>query len=145
MQHLPKADAYIMESRVYRYSSLRILPFITNLRVLEAMLVTLLNDQFPSTHHHKAFFLKPQTVTNFFKLTVGGERVSGQFILKQLQRKIFSESDKTSLVSDVTVSQELWDQYFKQKSFGQEHMANCFLLSVTFLKLFLLQSQDLHT
>lgn len=146
VQQLPKSDVYVFESKIHRYTSLRVVPYITNLRILEAMLVTLLNSELATTGQHHAFFLKANSVMRFFHLAVGGERVSGQHILRELQKSVAEESDgnTNSAVTDVQVPPALWDQYLMEQSLGQERLANCFLLAVAFYKLVILQTHTLQ-
>ncbi|KAK7506441.1 hypothetical protein BaRGS_00002553 [Batillaria attramentaria] len=144
VEQLPKSDVYVFESKIYRYTSLRVVPFLTNLRILEAMLVTLLNSQLAITGQHHAFFLKPNSVMRFFNLAVGGERVSGQHILRDLQRSVHEDSGNTSMVADVEVPAGLWEQYWQEQSIGQEKLANCFLLAVAFYKLVVLRTHSLQ-
>lgn len=144
IERLPKSEAYVFESKIYRYTSLRVVPYLTNLRILEAMLVTLLNSNLPTTGQHRAFFLKPNSVMRFFNLAVGGERVSGQHILRELQRTSSEEGDSGSMISDVEVPAGLWDQYWSEQSLGQERLANCLLLAVAFYKLIVLRTRSLQ-
>lgn len=143
-KNLPKADMYVMESKVYRYTNLRVIPYLTNLRILEAMLVTILNSNLPTSGEHNVFFLKPNSVMRFFKLAIGGERVSGQHIVKELQRGVLEKGDPNSLVADVDVASSLWEQYLSEKSTSQEHLTNVLLLAVSFYKLIVLRTHSLQ-
>ena len=144
IERLPKADVYVFESKIYRYTSLRVVPYLTNLRILEAMLVTLLNSDLPTSGQHKAYFLKPNSVMRFFKLAVGGERVSGQHIIRELQRSVQGESEPESLVADIDIGAQLWEQFLCEKSLGQERLTNCLLLAVAFYKLVVLRTHCLQ-
>lgn len=144
VERLPKAEVYVMESKIYRYTSLRVVPYLTNVRILEAMLVTLLNPDLATSGQHRTYFLKPNSVMRFFKLAVGGERVSGQHIVQELQRSHWGEQGPESLVADVDVSQPLWEQFLCEKSLGQERLTNCLLLAVAFYKLVVLRTHSLQ-
>ncbi|KAL8565882.1 hypothetical protein ACOMHN_059462 [Nucella lapillus] len=144
IQKLPKSEAYVFEGKIYRYTSLRVVPYLTNLRILEAMLVTLLNSELSATGQHRAYFLKPNSVMRFFKLAVGGERVSGQHIVRDLQRGLGRDGEVDSLVSDVEISALLWEQFSCETSLGQERLTNCLLLAVAFYKLVVLRTHSLQ-
>jgi hypothetical protein len=144
-KNLPKADLYTMESKIHRYTSLRVVPYLTNQRILEAMLVTILNSNLSQTGQHSVFFLKPNSVMRFFKLAVGGERVSGQHIVKDLQRGVpNNERDANSLVSDIDIDTTLWHKYLDAKSMGQERLTNVLLLAVAFYRLVIHRTHSLQ-
>lgn len=144
VQQLPKADIYVLESQIYRYTNLRIVPFLTNLRLMEAMLVTLLNPDLAQTCQYRTFFLKPNSVMKFFNLSVGGEKVSCRHIIQDIQRTALPERDPKSLVSNVDVPSMLWGTYWNEKSLGQERLSNCLLLAVAFYKLVVLKTHFLQ-
>ncbi|XP_076460230.1 transcription elongation factor, mitochondrial-like [Babylonia areolata] len=143
VERLPKSEVYVFEGKIYRYTNLRVVPYLTNLRILEAMLVTLLNTDLSTSRQHRAYFLKPNSVMRFFKLSVGGERVSGQHIVRELQRGGGADVGD-SLVGDVEVGGPMWDQFLGEKSLGQERLTNCLLLAVAFYKLVVHRTHSLQ-
>ncbi|XP_067672309.1 transcription elongation factor, mitochondrial-like [Haliotis asinina] len=134
---LPEADIYVMERKVFRNINPRMVPFLFNMKILDAMLFTLLNKDFESSVDHKIYMVAPTLVSQFFGLSVGGERVSGQHVLQDIQRM---ESD---VASDVNIPSARWDTFRNLNNVQKEKYANSLLLGVAFYKLIVLRSHTL--
>lgn len=130
LEQLPAASLYIMENKVYRYTNIRIVPFITNLRILEAVIMTMLNG----ADENKIYLMKSQTLSNFFNLSVGGERVSGKHIVQDI-------IDRESTMADgVVLPSHLVNVYLKYDAVQQDKFASCLLLAIAVYKLIILKS-----
>ena len=140
---LPTSDVFAMESHVYRNRSLHASPFLTSQRVLEAMLMTHLCAK--SESGSCVFSLRPNTVMQFFSLALGGERLSGQEILRDLYRPSSGSKHSSSncALRDVVIEERMWRTFWDSQPVEQERLTNCLLLSVTFMKLVMLKTHSL--
>ncbi|XP_071107500.1 transcription elongation factor, mitochondrial-like isoform X2 [Haliotis cracherodii] len=134
---LPEADIYVMERKVFRNINPRMVPFLFNMKILDAMLFTLLNRDFESSGDHKIYMVAPTLVSQFFGLSVGGERVSGQHVLQDIQRM------QSDVAMDVDIPHARWDTFKNLNNVQKEKYANSLLLGVAFYKLIVLRSHKL--
>ncbi|XP_046569706.1 transcription elongation factor, mitochondrial-like isoform X3 [Haliotis rubra] len=134
---LPEADIYVMERKVFRNINPRMVPFLFNMKILDAMLFTLLNSDFESSVDHKIYMVAPTLVSQFFGLSVGGERVSGQHVLQDIERM------QSDVASDVNIPYARWDTFKNLNNVQKEKYANSLLLGVAFYKLIVLRSHRL--
>lgn len=126
MSRLPEADIYLLENRIFRYPSLRVVPFITALRILEAIVITLLNKDYQETENHNVYMIKPHSVAGHFNLNIGGERVSGQHIVRDIINR------SSTLAGQVTVNNEHADYFLGLEHQNQESLSRALLLSILF-------------
>lgn len=138
VQQLPKADVFVMEGRTHRIPNLRVVPFLINLRTVEAMVITLLSHNRLDCGQHTVFATRPHTVRRFFRLGLGGEQISGQHLLKAMKA-----NRPDPALEGVTVPEELWSRYFSQTSVQQEKFCNSLLLATAFYKLIVLRTHTL--
>lgn len=129
---IPAADIYTLEKMLYRYSNLRVVPFVLNLRIIEAMLVSILNKNFKEDHTHRVYTIKPQAISKLFNLSIGGERVSGQHIFRDIINK---RSDPDL---GVTMADNLSNQFFQYDGIQQEKITCCLLQALAVYKLVIL-------
>ncbi|KAL5019158.1 hypothetical protein ScPMuIL_004880 [Solemya velum] len=129
LEQLPEASLYIMENKVYRYTNIRIVPFITNLRILEAVIVTLLNG----ADENKIYLMKSQILSSFFNLSVGGERVSGKHIVQDII------DEKSTMANGVILPSHLVNVYSQYDAIQQDKFASCLLLAIALYKLVILK------
>ncbi|XP_041363347.1 transcription elongation factor, mitochondrial-like [Gigantopelta aegis] len=134
MNTLPEADIYVMESKILHLPNLRVAPFIMSLKLTEAILCVLLNKDFVTTQTHKVYTTPSRTVSRFFGLSMGGERVSGQHIVRDIV------NNSSEIVKDVQLPQTCWDTYRQLKAVDQENYANSLLLGIAFYKLLILRT-----
>ena len=123
-----------MESKVLHLPNLRVAPFVMSQKLTEAILSVLLNKDFSVTQTHKVYTTPSRTISRFFGLSMGGERVSGQHIVRDIINK------SSEIVGDVELPQACWDTYQHLKSVEQENYANSLLLGIAFYKLLILQT-----
>lgn len=133
VNNLPSAGIYTLENKIYRYPSLRVVPFVFNLRIIEAMLVSMLNKNFNTDCTHRVYTIKPQAISKLFNLSIGGERVSGQHIFRDIINK------KSDPDLGVTMSNHLSSQFFQYDGIQQEKITCCLLQALTFYKLIILK------
>lgn len=92
---------------------------------------TLINKDIKTSNKHRVFYASNTFVSKKFDLVVGGERISGQHIVKQIEDEQYPEQ--------VHVPPELWRRYKKLEiPLIQERYCKCFLLSLAFCQSFLL-------
>ena len=125
---LPSADIYTLENKVHRYQNLRVVPFVLNLRIIEAMLITMLNKNFSTDSTHQVYTIKPQAINKMFNLSIGGERVSGQHIFRDIISK------RPNFDHGVTMSAHLSSQFFQYDGIQQEKITSCLLQALTIYK-----------
>ncbi|XP_064638801.1 transcription elongation factor, mitochondrial-like isoform X2 [Lineus longissimus] len=126
VSRLPEADIYLLENRIYRYPSLRVVPFITALRIIESIVITLLNKDYQETENHNVHMMKPHSIAGHFNLNIGGERVSGQHIVRDIINR------SSTLAGQVTVNNEHADYFLGLEHQNQESLSRALLLSILF-------------
>ncbi|GAB1607617.1 transcription elongation factor, mitochondrial-like [Argonauta hians] len=133
VESLPQATIYTLENKVYRYPSLKIVPFVVSLRTIESMLVSILNSNFSQDKTHRVYTIKPTVINKLFNLSIGGERVSGQHIFRDI-----INHKKTYCDLNVNISQPLSDRFFQYDTVQQEKITCCLLQALSFYKLIIL-------
>ncbi|XP_064594624.1 transcription elongation factor, mitochondrial-like isoform X2 [Liolophura sinensis] len=126
---LPSCSLYTLENKQLRVPSLKVVPLIVNLKCLETMLITVLNNDVSDAKKHRVHLIKPTMISRYFNLLVGGERVSGQHVVRDI---LLGQSE---IVTDVVIPAKLRDSYFRHESFEQERLSSCLLQAIAFLKL----------
>ncbi|KAK3090606.1 hypothetical protein FSP39_013096 [Pinctada imbricata] len=82
VQGLPKADAYVMEEKRQKFTSLYAAKYQANSMVLFSMLATLINKDYPYTDN-KVYMVNDQAINRVFEMGVGSERMSCIDFVKQ--------------------------------------------------------------
>ncbi|XP_074659790.1 transcription elongation factor, mitochondrial-like [Tubulanus polymorphus] len=136
VEKLPVADIYLLEGKLHRCSSLKLVPFYITTHIVEAVLMTILNKHLPQTGLHKVYILKPFTVSKHFSLIIGGERVSGQHIIHNIIAG--SGSPCTASIPEPQI-----DYYTGLTHVQQENLSRAFLLGITFNQLILQKLSNL--
>lgn len=129
MSSLPSCSLYTLENKPLRVPSLKVVPFVVNLKCLETMLITVLNKDLSDAKKHQVHLIKPTEISRYFNLLVGGERVSGQHVVRDILL------GKSEIASDVVIPAKLRDRYFRHESIDQERLSSCLLQAIAFLKL----------
>ncbi|XP_029649618.1 transcription elongation factor, mitochondrial [Octopus sinensis] len=133
IENLPKASIYTLENKTYRYPSLRVVPFVVSLRTIESMLVTMLNHNYNVDKTHRVYTIRPNAINRLFNLSIGGERVSGQHIFRDI-----INHKRTYCDLDVNISRPLSDRFFQYDTVQQEKITCCLLQALSFYKLIIL-------
>lgn len=101
--------------------------YLLSISRLQMALQTLINEGLSTGGQHKVFHIDDSFVINTFDLRIGGERVSSQNTVQQIQNNEYSPA--------VSVAPKFWHQYNELREEDvKERYANCLLLSVAFCK-----------
>ncbi|CAG5131915.1 unnamed protein product [Candidula unifasciata] len=126
-KHLPKSSIILIENRVSRKITTAYLQYLLFIARLQMALQTLINEDLTTSGQHKVFHIKDSFVTKSFHLRIGGERVSGQNIVQQIQEYEFSPA--------VSAAAKFWHRYNElDQDVVKERYANCLLLSLAFCR-----------
>ncbi|KAK6169356.1 hypothetical protein SNE40_020427 [Patella caerulea] len=129
-QTMSDADIFVMENKLFRITNLKVVPLALNFRVLEAMLLTVLSMSF----NRNVVTSKPNEIGNYYGLIIGGERVSGINLLKDLFQN-------RSEHLNCQISNEFRTSYYKAENVQQEYYTNCLLLANAYHKLVLREAE----
>ncbi|CAM1291849.1 Uncharacterised protein g265 [Pycnogonum litorale] len=121
---LPHSDLYVLEQRISRPQFLGAVPVMMTTSALESMIVTLLSERNKSGE--SIVVVKRNAVGQFFNLTIGRERVSGQCIIKD----VFEKRHVDHNLDEVIVEKQLMKMYFGSHSILREHLSNSLLLAL---------------
>lgn len=125
LESLPETSIYVMEKKSHKVTHIRYVKYISNLRILEAVIATMFN----SKDLDKVFIIRSQPISNLFHLNVGGERISGKNIIKDII------SGKPVVGEDIVVPAYVANNYNRADSTQQEKFADVLLLGLAFYKL----------
>ncbi|XP_059153482.1 transcription elongation factor, mitochondrial-like isoform X2 [Physella acuta] len=128
---LPVSNIYLFESRMYKQASNSNIQFRLFIGQMQMALQTLINKDIKTSGQHKVFYASNTFVSKIFDLVVGGERISGQHIVKKIEDEQYTEQ--------VHIPSHLWKRYRElDLPLSQERYCKCFLLSLAFCQSFLL-------
>lgn len=114
-----------MEHKLNRKLAPTYMQYLLFISRLQMALQTLINEDIRTSEQHRVFNVKDSFVTKAFDLRVGGERVSGQNIVQEIQNEQYNQK--------VSVAPYLWQQYNTlETDIFRERYANCFLVSLAF-------------
>ncbi|CAC5362985.1 unnamed protein product [Mytilus coruscus] len=130
LDEIPEGDIYLKEDKLYRYKTLKVVPILTNLRILEFVIVNGLNVK---NGRNVVHLMKPKTMDKIFQLQVGNERICAKpFVLDMYRRKL---TGKNKSLNDVTISREQMDEYLAKKDINKDKLNKSLLLGLAFYKL----------
>ncbi|XP_063444316.1 transcription elongation factor, mitochondrial-like isoform X2 [Mytilus trossulus] len=138
LDEIPEGDIYLKEDKLYRYKTLKVVPILTNLRILEYVIVNGLNAKNGGNVVH---LMKPKTMDKIFQLQVGNERICAKPFVLDMYRKKLTGKNKT--LNDVTISRELMDEYLSKKDIDKDKLNKSLLLGLAFYKL--IMGQHIYT
>ncbi|VDI72585.1 transcription elongation factor, mitochondrial [Mytilus galloprovincialis] len=138
LDEIPEGDIYLKEDKLYRYKTLKVVPILTNLRILEYVIVNGLNAK---NGRNVVHLMKPKTMDKIFQLQVGNERICAKpFVLDMYRRKL---TGKNKSLNDVTISREHMDEYLAKKDIDKDKLNKSLLLGLAFYKL--IMGQHIYT
>ncbi|CAL1543369.1 unnamed protein product [Lymnaea stagnalis] len=130
---LPKSSIYLNESSFHRKPNPANMPSLIFIAQLQMALQVLLNKDLKETQQHKVFAVKNTFIIKALDLRVGGERISGQHIIKLIEDEQYHDK--------VSMDPELWQHYHMlANQILRERYSNCLLMALVFWQKFVNKS-----
>ncbi|KAK3588922.1 hypothetical protein CHS0354_023683 [Potamilus streckersoni] len=135
LKEVPHGDLYMLEKRTQHFKSLKLLQLYMNKQILEALLMTMLNERYDSgdqTEFENRVYLMPTVnLMKLYSLSVGGEMSSGRMMVIE-----FISGQECPLLG-LHLPTNLAQFYLKQSDYQQDRLAICILNADATLKLFI--------
>ncbi|KAL3877831.1 hypothetical protein ACJMK2_035475 [Sinanodonta woodiana] len=136
LKEVPHCDLYLLEKKMQNLKSLKLLQFYMNKQILEALLMTMLNERHDSgdEFENRVYLMPTVNLMRLYNLSIGGEMTSGRMLVKELL------SGQECALMGLHIPMDLAKFYNEQSDYKQDRLAICILNAYATLKLFIDQT-----
>jgi len=125
---LNDANVLLVEQTTYRYPTMKLATYVSQLQQIRAIFNTLLHCQLLSKR--PVYHISGRDIASHFGLFIGNEQLSAEFFLTNL---IFNNTGNNQMIS-VDVDHQLKTNYHQSIKGQREPMAQCLLRALAFLQ-----------